>query len=188
MLGPPGSGKGTQGHRLAARLGVPHLSSGELLRAQVEAGTELGRAAQEAMGRGDLIADDLVIAMVLDRVLGPDESGGFVLDGFPRTVTQAEAAYEAARRHGITLQAVVLLDIPQEELIARLAARGEQSGRDDDTEATIRHRIEVYTEKTLPLVSYYAGRGILHHVDATGSIDEVTARVFSAIEDSSEVS
>src|SRR5436190_4439174 len=104
MLGPPGSGKGAQGVRLAARYGVPHVSTGELLRAHVRDGTVLGRAAREAMSHGDLIADDLVIAMVFDEVLGPNATGGFVLDGFPRTVPQAHAAYEIARRHNVTLQ------------------------------------------------------------------------------------
>jgi adenylate kinase len=182
MLGAPGSGKGTQGARLADRYGVPHLSSGELLRAQVAAGTEFGRTAERAMRRGDLIADELVIAIVLERVLGPNAGNGFVLDGFPRTVPQATAAYEVARRHGITLNSVVLLDLPLDLLTARLTARGEQSGRADDTLDTIRHRIEVYLDQTLPLVDYYAGRGILCRVDATGTIDEVTARVFAAVD------
>jgi adenylate kinase len=182
MLGAPGSGKGTQGERLAARHCVPHLSSGDLLRTHVQDGTDLGRAVQDAMRRGDLIADDLVIAMVLDEVLGPRAARGFVLDGFPRTVPQAKAAYELARQHGTTLKAVVFLDVPYELLLSRLTARGAQSGRADDNESTIRHRIEVYTEQTLPLVDYYAGRGIIRRVDATGTIDDVTARVFDAID------
>ena len=182
MLGAPGSGKGTQGKRLAERYSVPHLSSGELLRVHVGAGTEFGRAAEDAMRRGDLIADDLVIAIVLETVLGPDAGNGFVLDGFPRTVPQATAAYEVASRHGITLNAVVLLDLPLDLLTDRLTARGEQTGRADDTLDTIRHRIEVYLDKTLPLVDYYAGRRILCRVDATGTIDEVTARVFAAVD------
>ena len=183
MLGAPGSGKGTQGARLAERYGVPHLSSGELLRAHVRAGTELGRAATNAMRRGDLIADDLVIGMVLDEVLRPAAANGFVLDGFPRTVPQAIAAYDLARQHDVTLKAVVLLDLPTEQLMTRLTERREQVGRIDDTEATIRYRIEVYVAKTLPLVDYYSGRGILRRVDATGTIDEVTGRVFAAVDE-----
>jgi len=182
MLGAPGSGKGTQGERLAVRHAVPHVSSGDLLREHVRQDTELGRAASYAMQRGDLIADDLVIAMVLDVVLGPDAADGFILDGFPRTVPQAVAAHAAARRQGVTLNAVVLLEIPHEELLARLAARRVDAGRADDTESTIRHRIEVYMDQTLPLVDHYAGRGILCRVDATGTIDEVTSRVFSAVD------
>jgi adenylate kinase len=183
MLGPPGSGKGTQGARLAERHGVPHLSSGELLRAHVRAGTVLGQMAESAMQRGDLIADDLVIGMVLEEVLRPTAAKGFVLDGFPRTVPQATAAYDLARQHGVTLKAVVLLDLPTEQLMARLTERGAQEGRIDDAEATIRHRIDVYVAKTLPLVDYYNGRGILRRVDATGTIDEVTARVFAAVDE-----
>ena len=182
MLGAPGSGKGTQGERLAARHGVPHLSSGELLRVHVDSGTEIGRAAQDAMQRGDLIADELVITMVRKAVLRPGASNGFVLDGFPRTMAQATAAYELARRLGITFHAVALLYIPYDQLITRLAARRAESGRADDVEATIRHRIDVYLANTLPLVDFYSGRGILCRVDATGSIDEVSARVFDAID------
>ena len=182
MLGPPGSGKGTQGERLADRYGVPHLSSGELLRAHVRAGTELGRVAQDAMSRGDLIPDDLVIRMIADEVLGPDGAGGFVLDGFPRTVPQATAAYDLARQRGITLHAVVLLEIPYDELIERLVNRGEEDGRTDDNVDTIRHRIDVYQERTLPLVDYYQGRDILLRVDASGTIDEVTAGINAALE------
>lgn len=109
--------------------------------------------------------------------------GGFILDGFPRTVPQAVAAYDAARRRGVTLHAVVFLEIPHEELLARLAARRVDAGRADDSESTIRHRIEVYMDQTLPLVDYYAGRRILRRVDATGTIDEVTARVFDAVDE-----
>lgn len=183
MLGAPGSGKGTQGARLAARLRVPHVSSGDLLRAHTQAGTALGRLAQASMERGDLIPDDLVIAMVLDEVLGSGPTTGFVLDGFPRTVPQAIAAYEVASRQGVTLRAVVLLEIPHDALLGRLTARGAASGRVDDTENIIRHRIDVYVDKTLPLVDYYAGRGILQRVDATGTIDEVTARVVAVIDE-----
>jgi adenylate kinase len=183
MLGPPGSGKGTQGARLAARHGVAHVSSGELLRAHVLDGTELGRAAGEAMSRGELIADDLVSSMVLDAVIGPRATGGFVLDGFPRTVPQAIAAYEVARRHGVTLHAVVLLEIPYDLLLDRLIARGRASGRADDTPETIRRRIDVYVEHTLPLVEYYRGRDIVVRVDATGTIDDVTASINSALDD-----
>ena len=182
MLGPPGSGKGTQGERLADRYGVPHLSSGELLRAHVRAGTELGRVVQDAMSRGDLIPDDLVIRMIADEVLSPDGTGGFVLDGFPRTVPQATAAYDLARQRGITLHAVVLLEIPYDELIERLVNRGEEDGRTDDNVDTIRHRIDVYQERTLPLVDYYQGRDILLRVDASGTIDEVTAGINAALE------
>ena len=177
MLGPPGSGKGTQGERLAVRHGVPHLSSGELLRAHVREGTVLGRAAADAIGRGDLVPDDLVTDMMREEVVTPNADGGFVLDGFPRTVRQAEAAYEVARRNGITFHAVVLLEVPPDELLDRLTRRGRITGRADDTSATIYHRVEVYLNQTSPLIDYYEGRDILVRIDATRSIDEVTASI-----------
>jgi adenylate kinase len=182
LLGPPGSGKGTQGARLAARHQVPHLSTGELLRGHVRRGTALGQVAGETMNRGDLIADDLIIAMVLDEVLGPNSVGGFVLDGFPRTVPQAVAAYDVARRHDVTLHIVILLDIPLDQLVARLIGRGETSGRPDDTSETIHHRIAVYRRETAPLIDYYAGRSILVTIDAAGTIDEVAASIHSAVD------
>jgi adenylate kinase len=177
MLGPPGSGKGTQGERLAVRHGVPHLSSGELLRAHVRDGTALGRAAADTIRRGDLIADDLVNQIMLEEVLAPNAISGFVLDGFPRTVPQAKAAYELARRHGITFHAVVLLEIPPQQLLDRLTARGELTQRADDTAETIRHRIDVYLDHTSPLIDYYRRRKILEQIDAAGTIDEVTAAI-----------
>jgi adenylate kinase len=177
MLGPPGSGKGTQGERLAVRHGVPHLSSGELLRVHVRKGTVLGRTAAETMRRGDLVADDVVTDIMQQEVLAPNAVGGFVLDGFPRTVPQAEAAYEVARRNGITFHAVVLLEVPLDELLDRLTRRGQLTRRADDTSVTIRHRVEVYHEHTSPLIDYYEGRDILVRIDATGSIDEVTASI-----------
>jgi adenylate kinase len=158
------------------------LSTGELLRGHVRRGTTLGQVAGEAMNRGDLVADDLVIAMVLDEVLGPNSVGGFVLDGFPRTVPQAVAAYDVARRHGVTLDIVILLDIPVDQLVARLIGRGETSGRPDDTPETIHHRIAVYGTETSPLIDYYNGRGILVAVDATETVDDVTASIDSAVD------
>jgi adenylate kinase len=182
MLGPPGSGKGTQGQRLAARHGVPHLSSGELLRAHVRDGTVFGQAAADTIRRGDLIADDLVNEVMLEQVLAPNAIGGFVLDGFPRTVAQATVAYELARRHRITFHAVVLLEIPPQELLDRLTARGQLTQRADDTPETIRHRIEVYLDHTSPLIDYYRQRNILEQIDATGTIDEVTAAINARVD------
>ena len=182
MLGAPGSGKGTHGARVAARYGVPHVSTGELLREQIAAGTDLGRAARPYMERGDLVPDDLVLSMVVGRLIDPVPAAGYVLDGFPRTLPQARAAYEVAKKAGLTLQAVVCLEISHDELIRRLEARGRQYGRADDTTETIKHRIEVYEKQTLPLLDYYAGRGILHCIDAVGTIDDVTARVMDALD------
>lgn len=184
MLGAPGAGKGTQGARLAARTGARHVSTGDLLRAQVAEGTALGQQARPHMDRGDLVPDELVLAMVLEDVLGPSSPPSYVLDGFPRTVAQARAAYEQAVASDRVLHAVVCLDIGHEQLVARLVERGLESGRaDDDDEQTVRHRIEEYEQKTLPLLDYYAGRDILVRMDALGTVDEVTARVDAALVD-----
>jgi adenylate kinase len=140
----PGSGKGTHGVRIAERYDVPHLSTGKLLREHVRDGTELGRCAQPHMQRGDLVPDELIFYMVQDQLTGPQAREGYVLDGFPRTVSQAHAAYEVALRAGITVDAVVYVDLDHEELMRRLDERAQQLGRHDDQEAVIRHRIEVY--------------------------------------------
>jgi len=178
MLGAPGSGKGTHGARVAAHHGVPHVSTGELLREQIAADSELGRIAQPYMERGDLVPDHVILSMVVDRLMNPVPAAGYVLDGFPRTLPQAKAAYEVALAAGLTLDAVVCLEIGHDELIRRLSGRG----RADDTSETIVHRIEVYEAQTLPLLDYYDGRGILHRIDALGAIDEVTARVLNALD------
>jgi adenylate kinase len=177
MLGPPGSGKGTQGERLAARHGVPHLSSGELLRAHLRDRTALGRAVAETIERGDLVDDAVVTKIMRKEVLAANAVGGFVLDGYPRTVAQAKSAYQWGRRYQITFHAVVLLEVPPDQLLDRLARRGELASRADDTAETIRHRIDVYLDHASPLIDYYDGRAILVRIDATGDIDEVTASI-----------
>jgi adenylate kinase len=182
LLGAPGSGKGTQGARLAERYGARHVSTGDLLRAQVRAGTELGRQAQPYMDRGDLVPDELILGMVLEDVLGPTSPPSYVLDGFPRTVAQARAAYEQAVASDRVLDAVICLVLEHDELIARLEQRGRETGRADDREATVRHRIEEYEQKTLPLLDYYAGRKILLRVDANGEVEEVFERIVDALE------
>jgi len=182
MLGAPGSGKGTQGARIAERYGVPHISTGELLRAHVDLGTETGRAARASMERGDLVPDLLIAAVILGRLAESDPSRGFVLDGFPRTLQQAQAAYGVAKETGMTFDAVLCLDIPHDELMRRLDERGRSKGRADDEEGTIRHRIEVYEEKTAPLREYYEARGIFLPIDANGTVDEVTERIFAALD------
>ncbi len=182
LLGAPGSGKGTQGTRLAERYGAPHVSTGDLLRAQVAEGTELGRQAQPYMERGDLVPDELILGIVLDGVLGPDSPPSYVLDGFPRTVAQARAAYERAVAAHRVLDAVVCLDIDHDELIVRLEQRGRESGRADDDAQTVLHRVEEYQQNTLPLLDYYAGRDILIRIDAVGDIDDVTARIVAALD------
>lgn len=182
MLGAPGAGKGTQGVRLAQRHGARHVSTGDLLRAQVAEGTELGKAAQPYMDRGDLVPDELILGMVLDDVLGPTSPPSYVLDGFPRTVAQAQAAYEQAVASDRVLDAVISLDLDHDELVRRLEQRGRDSGRADDDRQTVLHRIEEYEQKTLPLLDYYDGRDILLRIDAVGEVDEVSERIHAALD------
>lgn len=182
LLGAPGTGKGTQGVRLAERYGARHVSTGDLLRAQVAEGTELGWQVQPFMDRGDLVPDELILATVLEDVLGASSPPSYVLDGFPRTVPQAKAAYEQAVRIGRTLHAVLSLEIATEEITRRLQERARLQGRADDDRETVLHRIREYDEKTLPLMQYYDGRGILLHIDASGEVDDVTRRMLEALD------
>lgn len=182
LLAPPGAGKGTQGERLAERHGVPHLATGDLLRDHVARGTALGRAAKEYMDEGGLVPDDLVIAMVTVALGGRDPIENFLLDGFPRTLAQAKAAYEWGRSKDRTFHAVIMLDVPEDELVRRLVDRGRESGRSDDTEEVIRRRLQVYERNTAPLIEFYEERGILVRIDGTGTVDEVTDRIEKGIE------
>ena len=177
LLAPPGAGKGTQGERLAERHGVPHLATGDLLREHVARGTELGMAAKVHMDEGGLVPDALVIDMILERIGGTEPLKDFLLDGFPRTLRQARAAYEWGSLMNRTFDAVIMLEVPEDELVRRLVDRGRQSGRTDDSEDVIRNRLRVYDENTAPLVDFYEGRGILLRIDGTGSVDEVTERI-----------
>jgi adenylate kinase len=181
MLAPPGAGKGTQGERIADRYGVPHISSGEIFRDEVARQTPLGRELGGYLDRGDLVPDDLVLRLIKDRVVtAAEQSGGYVLDGFPRTLEQAEAAAGIGRETHTSAQAVVYLDAPADVLIGRLAGRGES--RADDSEAVARHRLEVYAEHTQPLVDYYAARGILVKIDASAPIEDVSKEIFAALD------
>ena len=182
LLGPPGAGKGTQAARVACRFGAPHIATGDIFRANVAEGTELGRAAQEYMDRGDLVPDDVVIAMVMERLAERDCQSGFVLDGFPRTVNQAEALDRQLVKLGTPLEAALSFDVTEEELLRRLAGRAAAQHRADDAEQTIRHRLEVFAIKTRPLIDYYAHRGLLISVDAIGPIEIVTKRILTALE------
>ena len=182
LLGPPGAGKGTQAAQVACRFGCPHIATGDIFRANVAEGTELGRAAQEYMDRGDLVPDEVVIAMVMERLAEDDCSAGFVLDGFPRTVNQAEALDRRLAGLGAPLHAVLCIEAGEEELLRRLAGRAAVQHRADDAEQTIRHRLEVFAIKTRPLIDYYAHRGLLINVDAIGPIEVVTKRILAAIE------
>jgi adenylate kinase len=181
MLAPPGAGKGTQGERIASRYGVPHISSGSLFRDEVARQTPLGAAVRRYLDAGDLVPDDVVLSLVMDRVTAAAErDGGYVLDGFPRTLPQAQAAAEIAARTNTSAQAVLYLDAPAEVLIARVAGRAEH--RADDSEAVARHRLEVYTEHTKPLLEYYTGRGLVITVDAAQPVDAVSEEIFKALD------
>jgi adenylate kinase len=182
LLGPPGAGKGTQAVRVASRFNAPHIATGDIFRANVASGTELGRAAQEYMDRGDLVPDDVVIAMVMERLAEDDCEGGFVLDGFPRTVEQAEALDRRLDGLGTPLEAALSFDVTEEELLRRLAGRAAAEHRADDAEQTIRHRLEVFAIKTRPLIEYYAHRRLLVNVDAIGPIEVVTKRILDDLD------
>lgn len=181
LVGPPGAGKGTQARRIAEHFGVRHVSSGEILRRHVAEGTAQGHAVAGYLERGDLVPDDLVLSMIGGEVIEASEEGGYVLDGYPRTVEQAETAHRLAEQLGVTVHAVINIDVEEEELHRRLAGRGAREGRADDSVETSRHRIEVYTEKTRPLLGYYAQRGILHTVDGGRSMDDVTADILAIL-------
>jgi adenylate kinase len=182
VLGPPGAGKGTQAVRIAEQFACADVATGDIFRANVAEGTELGRAAQEYMDRGDLVPDEVVIAMVMERLAERDCDSGFVLDGFPRTVAQAEALDRRLMDLGAPLHGVLFFEACEEELLRRLAGRAAAQHRADDVEQTIRHRLEVFAIKTRPLIDYYAHRGLLISVDAIGPIEVVTKRILTALE------
>ncbi|HSG78341.1 MAG TPA: adenylate kinase [Acidimicrobiia bacterium] len=180
FLGPPGAGKGTQAAMLARALGVPHISTGVMLRQAVADGTELGKQAEAIMQAGDLVPDDLVVAMVAERLGADDAVCGYLLDGFPRNVAQAEAL-DAATGEG-ALEIALLLNADEDELVARLLNRAREEGRSDDNEETIRNRQAVYRRETEPLVSYYPDHAVeVVEVDGMGSIHEVFARIVRAL-------
>ncbi|HUA30994.1 MAG TPA: adenylate kinase [Streptosporangiaceae bacterium] len=164
LIGAPGAGKGTQAQRLSERFGITHISSGDLLRQHVKDQTALGQTIKSYVDRGDLVPDAVVMDMLRKPVVAAAESGGYVLDGFPRTVDQAEAAFQVAQALGAEVQAAVHLDVPHEELVRRLLSRGRGS---DDTQEVIEHRLQVYLDNTVPLLEYYAGREWMFAVDGS---------------------
>ncbi|MFE0146349.1 adenylate kinase [Nonomuraea sp. NPDC059007] len=207
LVGPPGAGKGTQAQYIASNLSIPKISTGDIFRANVSGGTELGRLAKTYMDRGDLVPDEVTIAMVRDRLREDDAQDGFLLDGFPRNVSQAEVLRDMLKDWEQGLDLVLELVVDDEEVVRRLAGRrtcsqcgriwhvefddkkddvcdacgGKLFQRDDDKEETVRHRLEVYQEQTAPLVSFYAKDDLLVGVDATGPVEEVTQRAMEAI-------
>lgn len=174
LLGPPGAGKGTQGQILCERLGVPSISTGDMLREAVTEGTELGNKVQGIMASGALVDDATMAEVVRDRLAKPDARRGFLLDGYPRTLPQAETLAGVLRDAGQNLDAVLLVDVPEDELVRRTLLRG----RADDQETVIRERLRVYQEKTAPLIGYYRERGLLREIDGNRPVEEVTARMF----------
>jgi adenylate kinase len=183
LVGPPGAGKGTQAGRIVDRFGGVHIATGDILRSNAERGTELGRTAGRYMDRGDLVPDEVIIDMVLERVGEGDGQDGFVLDGFPRTVPQAEALERRLEELGRPLDAVVSLEIDEDRLRDRLAGRAEEEDRvEDENEAAIRRRLELFDRKTEPLVDFYDGRGLLVRVDADGDPEEVAEQIAQALD------
>jgi adenylate kinase len=208
LVGPPGAGKGTQAQFIASHLAIPKVSTGDIFRYNVSAGTGLGRQAKAFMDRGDLVPDEVTVAMVASRLLEDDAQSGFLLDGFPRNLPQAETLKKMLADWGLRLDLVLELVVDHDEVIRRLSGRrtcrkcgrvwhiafdppsvtgkcdecgGELFQRDDDREETIRHRLEVYEQQTQPLISYYADEGILLGIDATGPVEDVTERALLAL-------
>ncbi len=204
LVGPPGAGKGTQAARLVEKYGFTHISSGDMLRAAVKAGTELGKQADGFMKAGQLVPDDVVIGMILERIAQPDCAKGFMLDGFPRTIPQAEALAAAMAKAGVTLDAVLMIEVPDALIVERGVGRrtdpetgaiyhtkfnpppaeiaGRLVHRKDDTEAAIVERLRYYSEWTAPTVRYYEDQGLVRRVDGVGTPDEVAARIAAVLE------
>ena len=178
IMGPPGSGKGTQAALIAEKRGMAHISTGDMLRAAIAEGTDIGKRVKSVLDRGDLVSDELMLALVKERISRPDaREGGFILDGFPRTVAQADALLEELDEDR-QLDGIVLMLVPEEELVRRALGRG----RTDDTEDTIRHRLKVYDEQTKPVLAALEGRVPRRDVDGIGSVEEITKRIEDAID------
>jgi adenylate kinase len=174
FIGPPGAGKGTQAVRVADRLGIPHISTGDMFRHHVSTGTELGLLVDSIMKAGEYVPDEITVEMLRERVAEPDAADGFILDGFPRTEGQVTALDRLMGEDG--LDRVVVFEVDEDDLVERMLGRG----RADDTEDTIRNRFKVYQEQTAPLLEIYGDRGLLVHVDGIGDVDEVTDRILAA--------
>ncbi|GII98695.1 adenylate kinase [Sediminihabitans luteus] len=181
IMGPQGAGKGTQAARLAERYDVPAISTGDIFRANIKGGTELGRLAQEYSAKGELVPDEVTNAMVRDRLAADDVAQGFILDGYPRNAAQVVELDAILGDLGVSLDAVLELTAERGELLERLRKRAELEGREDDTEEAIARRLDIYDEQTAPLTSAYAERDLLERVDGIGDIDEVTARLVAAL-------
>lgn len=181
IVGPPGAGKGTQAGRIAERLGIPAISTGDIFRHNIKNGTELGREAQSYTDAGNLVPDSVTNRMVRDRLAEGDAQKGFLLDGYPRNAAQVEELDSILSEQAANLDAVIQLTADTEELVSRLLGRAAEQGRADDTEDVIRHRLEVYEQETAAVVDLYGARGIVHRVDGLGTIDDVTGRIMTAL-------
>lgn len=181
MIGPPGAGKGTQAARLQNELGIPQVSTGVIFRKNLQAQTELGRLAQSYMDLGELVPDDVTVAMVRDRLSEPDCAAGAIMDGFPRTPAQAAALDSILADQGGELIVVPYIQVPREELVARLLKRAQKEGRTDDNEETIRTRMRVYEEQTAPLLDYYRARGLVAEINGDQPIDAVFEELLAKV-------
>jgi len=182
LMGPPGAGKGTQAKVIAGRLGIPPISTGDIFRVNVSRQTPLGIEAQRVMDVGEYVPDEVTNLMVRDRIAEADAQSGFLLDGYPRTLAQVEELDAMLSEQGHTLDAVVVLTVNQDEIVHRLLKRAQREGRVDDTADVVRQRQDVYTDQTAPLIGVYAARGLLYEIDGMGSVDQVSARVFGALD------
>ena len=181
-MGPPGAGKGTQARFVAEHFGIPAISTGDIFRANVSRGTPLGVEAKRFMDAGEYVPDEVTNLMVRNRIDEPDAEPGFLLDGYPRTLSQVEELDGMIKYTGHVLDAVVVLTVDSDEIVARLLHRAQVEGRTDDTEEVVRRRQEVYGEQTEPLIGVYRRRGIVHEIDGMGAVEEVTKRIFDALD------
>lgn len=181
IVGPQGSGKGTQGVHIAESYGIPVVSTGDIFRANIKDGTDLGQQVTAILDRGDLVPDELTSEIVRDRLSQDDAATGFLLDGYPRNAAQVTHLDAFLADRGESLDAVILLDVPREESIARLKLRAAEQGRSDDTEEAIAHRLDIYERETAPILEVYGPRGIVDRIDGVGSLEEITERVFAAL-------
>ena len=182
MLGAPGAGKGTQAKQIAAKYSIPHISTGDIFRANIKNGTELGKKAKTYMDQGALVPDELTCDLVMDRIQQDDCKNGFVLDGFPRTIAQAEALKKMLAERGQDVSVMVDLDVPEEELMVRLIKRGKDSGRADDNEETIKKRLHVYHSQTAPLIDWYKNEKKYQHINGLGTMDGIFADICEAVD------
>lgn len=181
FMGPPGAGKGTQAKLICEKLQIPQISTGEILRNAIKEGTELGKQAKNFIDRGELVPDSVVIGIVEERIKHDDCKNGFLLDGFPRTIKQAEELDKMLSNQNKKIQSVINLDVPEEELVKRLLNRAILENRSDDTEPVIRNRMKTYFDQTYPLIEYYKNKGLLKNIDGLGTVEEIFNRILSAL-------